>query len=406
MNIQKQLKILTRGVKDLISKKELEEKLIKADKEGRPLRVKLGLDPSAPDIHLGHTVVLRKLKQFQDLGHEVYLIIGDFTGRIGDPSGKSQTRKQLSEEEVQENARTYQEQFAKLLDEDKTKLVFNGSWLGELKFADVIDLSSKYTVARMLEREDFSNRFSNEKAISVHEFFYPLMQGYDSVAIKADVELGGTDQRFNLLVGRDLQREYGQEPQVVMMMPILEGLDGVNKMSKSLGNYIGVNDSPNDMYGKVMSIPDDLISRYFELLTDLPEDELKEIKQNLAQGQLNPMKYKKQLALTIVEQYHGKTAADEGAAEFDRVFSEGKLPEDIPEFTIKESELEDGKMWIVNLIARTGLLSSNSEARRMIKQGAVSINDEKQEKINIDADVTDGMIIQIGKRRFAKVKID
>lgn len=405
MEIKQQLAILTRGVSDLISVEELEEKLKKAQKEGRPLRVKLGLDPTAPDIHLGHTVVLRKLKQFQDLGHEVYLIIGDFTGRIGDPTGKSETRKQLTEEEVIANARTYQEQFAKILDEEKTRLVFNGSWLSKLNFADVIELSSKYTVARMLEREDFSNRFKNERAISIHEFFYPLMQGYDSVAIKADVELGGTDQRFNLLVGRDLQREYGQEPQIVMMMPILEGLDGVNKMSKSLGNYIGVNDEPNDMYGKVMSIPDELITRYFELLTDVPEEELAEMKTRIENNDINPMEYKKKLAWLLVKEYHGQDEADNAAREFTRVFSQGKLPEDIPEVEIKKAELEEGKMWIVNLISATGLLSSNSEARRMIKQGAVSINDEKHTKINEDITVNDDMIIQIGKRRFARIRL-
>lgn len=405
MNIKEQLKILKKGVSDLISEDELENKLKEADKEGRPLRIKLGLDPSAPDIHLGHTVVLRKLKQFQDLGHEVYLIIGDFTGRIGDPTGKSQTRKQLTEKEVMENARTYEEQFSKVLDPDKTKLVFNGDWLGKLNFVEVIELSSKYTVARMLEREDFSNRFKNEKPISVHEFFYPLMQGYDSVAIKADVELGGTDQRFNLLVGRDLQKEYGQKPQVVMMMPILEGLDGVNKMSKSLDNYIGINDEPVDMYGKVMSIPDELIVRYFELLTDISVEELEEIKTGLRDDKVNPMGLKKRLAWTIVDQYYDKEAADESAAEFQRVFSQGKLPEDIPQVDLEKNELEDGKLWIVKLIAATGLVDSNSEARRMLKQGAVTIDDEKIKKINLDIEVEDGMIIQIGKRRFARINL-
>src|SRR6056297_465433 len=269
MEIKEQIKILKRGVSDLISEDELKEKLVEAEKEGRPLKVKLGLDPSAPDIHLGHTVVLRKLKQFQDLGHEVYLIIGDFTGKIGDPTGKSEMRKQLTKEEIEANARTYEKQFSKILDKDKTKLVFNSSWLGDMDFEDVIKLSSKYTVARMLERDDFHKRYEDNKPISIHEFFYPLMQGYDSVAINADIELGGTDQRFNLLVGRNLQKEYGQKAQVIMMMPLLEGLDGVNIMSKSLGNYIGVFDEANDMYGKVMSLPDELIARYFELLTDI-----------------------------------------------------------------------------------------------------------------------------------------
>ncbi|KXS49119.1 tyrosine--tRNA ligase [Halanaerobium congolense] len=405
MEINEQLKILKRGVSDLISEEELEKKLKKAKKEGRPLKVKLGLDPSAPDIHLGHTVVLRKLKQFQDLGHEVYLIIGDFTGMIGDPTGKSETRNQLTKEEVLENAHTYQEQFSKVLDPEKTNVVFNGKWLGKMDFADVLELSAHYTVARMLERDDFSKRYSAGKPIGIHEFFYPLMQGYDSVAIEADVELGGTDQRFNLLVGRKLQQEYGQEPQVVLMMPLLEGLDGVNKMSKSLDNYIGVYDEPADMFGKVMSIPDDMIVRYFELLTDISIERLDEIKAALKRDDFNPMELKKELAAQIVEEYHDKEAAVEARQEFESVFSKGNLPEDIPVIEIAESDLEDGELWIVKLVAATGLVDSNSQVRRLIKQGAVTIDDEKYEKINLDLEVKDGMIIQIGKRRFAKIKL-
>jgi tyrosyl-tRNA synthetase len=405
MEINEQLKILKRGVSDLISEEELEKKLKKAKKEGRPLKVKLGLDPSAPDIHLGHTVVLRKLKQFQNLGHEVYLIIGDFTGMIGDPTGKSETRNQLTKEEVLENAHTYQEQFSKVLDPEKTNVVFNGKWLGKMDFADVLELSAHYTVARMLERDDFSKRYSAGKPIGIHEFFYPLMQGYDSVAIEADVELGGTDQRFNLLVGRKLQQEYGQEPQVVLMMPLLEGLDGVNKMSKSLDNYIGVYDEPADMFGKVMSIPDDMIVRYFELLTDISIERLDEIKAALKRDDFNPMELKKELAAQIVEEYHDKEAAVEARQEFESVFSKGNLPEDIPVIEIAESDLEDGELWIVKLVAATGLVDSNSQVRRLIKQGAVTIDDEKYEKINLDLEVKDGMIIQIGKRRFAKIKL-
>ena len=405
MDINEQIEILKRGVSDLISEEELREKLKEAEKEGRPLKVKLGLDPTAPDIHLGHTVVLRKLKQFQDLGHEVYLVIGDFTGMVGDPTGKSETRKQLTEEEVKENARTYQEQFSKVLDRDKTKLVFNGDWLGDMNFADVLELSSKYTVARMLERDDFSKRYEAGKPIGIHEFFYPLMQGYDSVAIEADVELGGTDQRFNLLVGRNLQKEYGQEPQVIVMMPLLEGLDGVNKMSKSLDNYIGVYDKPADMFGKVMSLPDDLIARYFELLTDVSQEKLADIKEKLERDDFNPMNLKKELAREIVTEYHDAEAAEKAQQEFENVFSRGNLPEDIPEIEIEESELEDGELWIVKLVAKTGLVDSNSEARRMIKQGAVTIDDEKYKKINLDIEVEDGMIIQIGKRRFAQIKL-
>ena len=405
MEINEQLKILKRGVSDLISEEELKEKLIKAEKEGRPLKVKLGLDPTAPDIHLGHTVVLRKLKQFQDLGHQVYLIIGDFTGMIGDPTGKSETRKQLTEAEVKENALTYQEQFSKVLDRDKTKLVYNSDWLSEMKFSQVLELSAQYTVARMLERDDFSKRYQAGKPIGIHEFFYPLMQGYDSVAIEADVELGGTDQRFNLLVGRNLQKEYGQDSQVIITMPLLEGLDGVNKMSKSLDNYIGVYDKPADMYGKVMSMPDELIARYYELLTDISLAELNEIKAKLNRADFNPMQLKKELAAELVREYHDEEAAEYAAQEFENVFSQGNLPDDIPEVEIAQSQLDEGELWIVKIVAATGLVDSNSEARRMIKQGAVTIDGKKYEKINLDLEVKAGMIVQIGKRRFAKIKL-
>lgn len=404
--IEKQLQIIKRGVTELISEDELKDKLKEAQKEDRSLKVKLGLDPTAPDIHLGHTVVLQKLKQFQDLGHEVILLIGDFTGRIGDPSGKSKTRPQLTEEEVMENAKTYQEQIFKVLDPDKTRLVFNSEWLGEMDFADVLNLSSKYTVARMLEREDFANRYENNQSIGVHEFFYPLMQGYDSVAIEADVELGGTDQKFNLLVGRRLQKEYGQDPQVILMMPLLEGLDGEQKMSKSLGNYIGIDDDPNDMYGKVMSIPDKLLGRYFELLTDVSLEELEEIKNGLSSGELHPMETKKRLAETIVAKYYDETTAKKAAQEFERVFKDGELPEDIPQVELSSDKLEDGELWIVKLVAATGLVDSNSQARRMIKQGAVKIDGEKYDKMNLDLEVEDGMIIQIGKKRFAEIILD
>ncbi len=405
MDIEKQINILTRGVSDIISEEQLREKLKEAEKKDRPLKVKLGLDPSAPDIHLGHTVVLRKLKQFQDLGHEVYLIIGDFTGRVGDPTGKSETRNQLTEEEVKENARTYEEQFSRVLNSEKTNLVFNSSWLADMNFQEVIELSSKYTVARMLERDDFSKRYQSEKAICLHEFFYPLMQGYDSVAIEADIELGGTDQRFNLLVGRNLQKEYGQKPQVIMMMPLLEGLDGVNKMSKSLDNYIGIYEDPNEMYGKIMSISDDLIIRYFELLTDISHDKLDEIKNKLKQKNFNPMNLKKDLAHRIVTQYHDEEEAKKAEKEFTRVFSQGELPEDMPEINISNEDLEDGEMWIVKLVAATGLVDSNSQARRMIKQGAVRINGEKYTEINNDIEINDEMVIQIGKKRYARINL-
>ncbi|MFW6410048.1 MAG: tyrosine--tRNA ligase [Halanaerobiales bacterium] len=406
MDIDQQIKTLTRGVSDLISREELKDKLKKAEKEGRPLRIKLGLDPTAPDIHLGHTVVLRKLRQFQELGHEVYLIIGDFTGRIGDPSGKSETRKQLSEKEIKKNARTYEKQFSKILDPEKTNLVFNSEWLSKLGMADVLELSSKYTVARMLERDDFKKRYENNQPISLHEFFYPLMQGYDSVAIEADVELGGTDQRFNLLVGRKLQAEYGQPAQVIIMMPLLEGLDGVNKMSKSLGNYIGIYDQPSDMYGKVMSVPDKLIVRYFELLTDVPQKKLKDMKKKLENENINPMDLKKKLAYEIVSEYHNQELAEESASEFEKVFSEGGLPEDMPEINIGEDQLDDqGRLWLVKLVSATGYVDSNSQARRMIKQGAVYINEQRHDEVDTDLKIEDGMIIKIGKRRYAKVKL-
>ncbi|OCL26823.1 tyrosine--tRNA ligase [Orenia metallireducens] len=403
MEIAEQLKIIKRGIDEMIGEEDLVKKLKKSEEEGKPLKIKLGLDPTAPDIHLGHTVVLQKLKQFQDLGHEIILLIGDFTGRIGDPTGKSKARTQLTEEEVKENARTYEEQIFKILDPEKTKVVFNSQWFGEMSFTDAIQLSSNYTVARMLEREDFSKRYSNNQPISIHEFFYPILQGYDSVAIEADVELGGTDQRFNLLAGRNLQKEYGQEAQAIIMMPLLEGLDGVDKMSKSKGNYIGINEAPSEMFGKAMSMPDELITRYFELLTDISLEELNDIKEGLANGELHPMKMKKKVAREIVTKYYDEETAYAAQEEFERVFKEGDTPEDIPEVVLATDELEDGKLWIVKLVAATGLVDSNSEARRMIKQGAVSIDDERYDKMNLDIEVKDGMIIKVGKRRFAKI---
>ncbi len=402
--LKEELNILTQGVADLISKDDLLARLISSRQKKKPLKVKLGLDPSAPDIHLGHTVVLNKLKQFQSFGHEVHLIIGDFTGMIGDPSGKSETRKQLTEEEVEENARTYQEQFSRVLDPDKTILHFNSDWLGDLMLEDIINIASRYTVARMLERDDFATRMADNKPIAIHEFFYPLLQGYDSVALDADVELGGTDQRFNLLVGRRLQREFDQTPQVVMMMPLLEGLDGSQKMSKSLDNYIGINESSQEMYGKVMSLPDDLIIRYFELVTDLTPAEVEKERKKLQKDATNPMKIKKKLAHNIVTTYHGEDEAEKAAREFDKVFSQGQKPEDMKEVIIPAADLEEGKLWIVKLIAATGFVDSNSEARRLIKQGAVRLNDEKVETIDYDVPITEEMILQVGKRRFARIR--
>ncbi len=403
-DIDKQMKILRQGVEELIDEESLRKKLKTAREEERPLRVKLGLDPSAPDLHIGHTVVLNKLKQFQELGHEVHLIIGDFTGMIGDPSGRSKTRKQLTREEVEENARTYEEQFSRVLDPDSTELHFNSSWLDSLDARDVINISSRYTVARMLEREDFASRMEDNRPISIHEFLYPLMQGYDSVAIEADVELGGTDQMFNLLVGRRLQKEFGQEPQVLVMMPLLEGLDGSDKMSKSLDNYVGIEEDASTMFGKIMSIPDDLILRYFRLLTDVAPARIEELEETLAGGDVNPMKVKKELAAEIVKRFHDERAAEAAASEFERVFSEGELPEDMPQVEIASEEMEGEGIWIVDLIAATGMVDSNSEARRLIEQGAVSLDGDKVTTVDCDLHIEDEMILKIGKRRYARIR--
>jgi tyrosyl-tRNA synthetase len=406
MDVNEQLKIIKKGVAELISENEMLEKLKKSQKEGRPLIIKLGLDPTAPDIHLGHTVVLRKLKAFQDMGHQVVIIIGDYTGMIGDPTGKSETRKQLTREEVLKNAETYKTQIFKILDKEKTIVRFNSEWLAPMNFVDVIKLSAKYTVARMLEREDFKNRFTNNLPISIHEFFYPLMQGYDSVALKADVELGGTDQKFNILMGRTLQKEYGQsDVQIGLFMPILEGTDGVKKMSKSLGNYIGINEEPNEIYGKTMSIPDELIIRYFELVTDTHPDEIEKMKQQMKNNKVNPRDLKMGLAREIVTLYHGQDAAVKAEEHFKSVFQKGALPEEIEEASINSSELTEGKIWIAKLLTLTGLAPSNSEARRLLTQGSVKINEEKLQQANVDIEVKDGDIIQVGKRKYVKIKI-
>lgn len=404
-SIEYQVEAICRGAAEVITKEELAEKLRRAQREGRPLRVKLGLDPSAPDIHLGHAVVLQKLKQFQDFGHEAILVIGDFTGRIGDPTGKSEARRQLSEEEVQANARTYREQIFKILDPDKTRIEFNSSWLGKLNFADVIGLASKYTVARMLEREDFAKRFKENRPISIHEFFYPLMQGYDSVVLKADVELGGTEQKFNILMGRTLQRDYGQESQVAVLMPLLVGLDGEQKMSKSLGNYIGINEPPEEIYGKAMSIPDELMGMYYDLATDLPLEEKKRVEEGLRTGTLHPRDAKRRLAWQLVRQYHGEEAARMAEEKFDLVFRKGDIPDDIPEIEISSKDLVNGRIWAYKLVASLGLAQSNSEAKRLISQGAVRIGDERVDDPELDVAVRNGMVVRVGKRKFARVII-
>ncbi|GAB4117466.1 MAG: tyrosine--tRNA ligase [Candidatus Caldatribacteriota bacterium] len=403
MNIQEEVEIIKRGIEEIISEEELVKKLEKSHKDKRPLRVKQGFDPNAPDIHLGHTVGLRKLRQFQDLGHEVYFLIGDFTGRIGDPSGRSATRKQLTEKEVRKNAETYMSQVSKVLNLEKIKVVFNSYWLSKLSFAEVLTLCSQYTVARMLERDDFAKRYQEKKPIGLHEFLYPLMQGYDSVALNADIELGGTDQKFNLLVGRAIQKEFGQEPQVIITLPLLEGIDGVDKMSKSLNNYVGINEAPQEMYGKLMSIPDRLMLRYFELVTDVPLNEIKKMKIDLEQERVHPRDLKKRLAREIVRLFHGVEASLKAEEEFERIFKEKLSPEKINEIILNREVLKDGKIWIVELINLSKLGYSKSEARRVIEQGGVKINGEKIDNPNLDIFVEDGMVIKIGKLNFVKV---
>lgn len=406
MDLAEEMNLIKRGTDEIISEEELEKKLIQSKKTKTPLRIKQGFDPSAPDIHLGHTVGLRKLRHFQDLGHDVFFLIGDFTGMIGDPSGRSAMRKQLTIEEVKKNAETYKEQVFKILHPEKTFVEFNSHWLGKLSFVDVIQLCSKYTVARMLERDDFANRFQEKKPIGVHEFLYPLMQGYDSIALRADVELGGTDQKFNLLVGRDLQREYQQEPQVIITMPIIEGTDGVEKMSKSLGNYIGISEPSYDMFGKIMSIPDKLMIRYFELLTDISYQDLKKIEMDLKEDRIHPRDIKKKLAKEIVKIYHGYSQSNEAEKHFEQIFQDKVIPQNnIENLLIMTSELKENKLWIVNLVRKTTLLSSTGEIIRMIEQGGIKINYEKVVKANIDIEVKNGDILRVGKLNFFRIKI-
>lgn len=404
--IERQLAVIQRGVVEIVPEDELRQKVTRSLKENKPLKVKLGVDPSAPDIHIGHTVVLHKLRQFQELGHMVQLIIGDFTGRIGDPTGKSETRKQLSEAEVKAYAQTYQDQLFNILHREQTEIYHNSAWLAPMTFSDVVGLTAKTTVARMLERDDFEKRYKANQAISVHEFLYPLMQGYDSVELQSDIELGGTDQKFNLLMGRQLQREYGQAAQVVITMPLIEGLDGEKKMSKSLGNYIAIQDAPSDMYGKAMSVPDDLMMKYFQLATDLTLDEYERLRQQVSDGAMHPRDAKMKLARTFVTMYHGEAAADEAERHFKTVFQKNDLPEDMPEETIDKSVLKDGKIWIVKLLKDLNLVPSNGEARRMIKQGAVKVNEEKITAADVDVAINDGMIVQVGKRKFARIRFE
>ena len=395
--IDEQLTIIRRGTDEILVEEELIEKL----KQGRPLKIKAGFDPTAPDLHLGHTVLINKLRQFQDLGHEILFLIGDFTGMIGDPTGKSATRPPLTQAEVQENARTYQEQIFKILDREKTKVVFNSEWMSRKNSADMIKLAASSTVARMLERDDFSKRYGSGQAIAIHEFLYPLIQGYDSVELEADVELGGTDQKFNLLMGRQLQEQHGQKPQVVLTMPILEGLDGVQKMSKSLNNYIGIADAPKDMFGKLMSISDDLMWRYFELLSFRPMAEIDAFKQDVDNGK-NPRDIKFLLAEEIIARFHSREAATAAREGFIAQFARGAVPDDIPEHHFSTDE--QGYP-IANLLKDAGLCSSTSEAMRMIQQGAVKIDGDKVSDKSLRIMAGTESVFQVGKRKFARITI-
>jgi tyrosyl-tRNA synthetase len=403
--LERQLLHIKRGVVEIVPEVELEQKLLKSIITKTPLKVKLGIDPTAPDIHLGHTVVLQKLKTFQELGHQVQLVIGDFTGRIGDPTGRSEARKQLTTEQVTYNAETYLQQVEKIIDKEKINLSFNSSWLAPLNFEEIIRLAGQITVARMLEREDFHKRYSSQLPISVHEFFYPLMQGYDSVALESDIELGGTDQKFNLLMGRTLQKEFGQQPQIAIMTPLLEGLDGVKKMSKSLGNYIGIDEDPKDIYGKAMSIADELMLKYFELVTDVSIDELAELKQGLDNGNIHPRDAKMKLAFNLVEKYYNTQTAIEAQDHFKSVFQNNQLPSDIEVKELSAERLDgEGRVWIAKLIHELGLVGSSGEGKRMVTQGAVKINEEKIDDVNMMVTPKSDMIIQVGKRKFAKIK--
>ena len=397
LNADRQIEVIQQGVEEIIPLEELKQKLDSSQKNNKPLVVKLGCDPSRPDLHIGHAVVLRKLRQFQDLGHQAVLVIGDFTAMIGDPSGRNKTRPQLTLEEAKSNAQSYMEQAKIILDIDSLKIYNNAKWLNSMNFSDVVELASKYTVARMMERDDFEKRFRSEISITIHEFLYPLAQAMDSVHLKADIELGGTDQKFNLLVGRDIQREYGQDPQVILTVPLMEGTDGVEKMSKSYDNHIGITDSPDEMYGKTLSIPDNMIEKYFLLAANADEKKMDEVKKSLSDTQVNPRDIKRELARKIVEIYHSENLAKKAEETFDKIFIKKDIPEDIPEVKLDEDTL------IVDVLTLYALATSKSEARRLIEQGAVKINDQKC----IDRDQIiikdESLVIKVGKRRFLKI---
>jgi len=403
MSIEREIEIIKRGAVDLISEPELREKLKKSRSEGRPLRVKLGLDPTAPDLHLGHTVVLQKLKQFQDLGHTAIFLIGDFTGMIGDPTGRIETRPAMSKEELLENAETYKRQVFKILDPEKTEIRYNSEWFEAMNAADMIRLCAQYTMARMMEREDFRNRYQNNLPISIHEFLYPLVQGYDSVALIADVELGGHDQIFNLLVGRDIQKVYGQESQVVVTVPLLEGTDGINKMSKSYGNYVGIDEPPDVIFGKLMSISDELMLKYYELLSDISIDDLKRLKEGIKNGTVHPKDAKVNFAKEIITRFHSAEDAKRAHENFERMFRDKEVPDDIEVLKLKKA---DAEKWLPKFLNNLGMVSSTSEGKRMIQQGGVSINGSKITNEEISFEGVSELVIKVGKRKYKKVVLE
>jgi len=399
---KRQFDLLSRGAVEILPADEFEKRLKKSIEENKPLRVKQGFDPTAPDIHLGHTVGIRKLKQFQELGHQIVLIIGDYTGLVGDPSGRSATRPQLSYDQIMANAETYQNQFFKILDKSKTEIHYNGEWFKKMSFREVMELAARFTVARILERDDFDKRFKANNPISIHELFYPLMQAYDSVAIKADVEIGATEQKFNLLTGREIQQDYGVEPQLILTLPVLVGVDGHNRMSKSLGNYIGIDEPPNEIFGKIMSIPDNLIYSYFELVTDVETGDLEQIRSDLNDENVNPRDVKMKLGETVVEMYHSRDDAVRARDEFVRMFRHKQLPDEVPEFDCRDM---GDSVWIVKILTESGLASSNGEARRLIRGGGVSLDGEKVADENLEIKLRDGILIKAGKRRFLKLRV-
>ncbi len=397
---------IRRGTVDLLPEKEWPDRLKESISKDQPLRVKQGFDPTSPDIHLGHTVGIRKLKQFQDFGHQIVLIVGDYTAMVGDPSGQSATRPRITYDEIMKNAETYQKQFFKILDKSKTEVRFNGEWFKKLDFMQIMNLAAQFTIARLLERDDFALRMKNQTPISIHELFYPLMQGYDSVAIKADVEIGATEQKFNLLAGRTIQEAYGVRAQVILTLPILVGLDGQMKMSKSLNNYIGIDEPAREIFGKAMSIPDKQIYNYFELATDAALEELEKIKQELSKPDINPMVIKKMLGETLVEMYHPQGSGRQAREEFERIFSKKQLPDDIPEMSLKDLKklgFESGRIYLVHLIAKCDMAKSNSEARKLIQQGAVSLDGQKIDNPEFEFEVKKDMVLKVGKRRFLKL---